>query len=527
LVVSLFTSCSVPGTLITDLFSSTMIANNATPVPFEAYSGEGSYTFVSYAHADKVFVYECMDWLRKQGVDMWYDEGIAPAGEWVEEIATAIKGSKLFIVFISPDAVESRYVRSEVGYALSLDKDILSIYLRETDLPAGLDLCLQPFQSIQTSDADWRKKAKQAILDLLGKTEKLQTVSGVSSKSMRKIDVFDVDLWPVWDAAREAQRRRVLRRLEATTEKIAPVLLQDEVVSDLPKDEAFQPPPKEEGSPRVKLDLPPKPPSDLAISRKSRKPSNTRIPVALEAKIEAKTASEPSEPEAHQDILGSDYSWIPSGSLTVWVPYANEARLVEMQEGVWIGQHLVTQEVYSSVMGLNPSHIDDGDGFFRENLPVNNVSWLDAVSFCKAMTNLGKRHDHVPKGYEYRLPSEVEWEYACRAGSSTDYYFGDDPLDLFQHAWFKDNSEKQIHPVGLKQANPWGLYDLYGNIREWVGNSFVNTLLDDSEQDEFRISRGGGYMKSAAECKSSSRSTNSLYHRFRNLGFRVVLAKII
>ena len=176
-------------------------------------------------------------------------------------------------------------------------------------------------------------------------------------------------------------------------------------------------------------------------------------------------------------------------------------------------------------MGLNPSHIDDGEGFFRENLPVNNVSWLDAVSFCKAMTNLGKRHDHLPKGYEYRLPSEVEWEYACRAGSSTDYYFGDDPTELTHHAWFKNNSNKQIQPVGLLKPNPWGLYDMYGNIREWVGNSFVNTLLGDSEQDEFRISRGGGYMKSATECKSSSRSTNSLYHRFRNLGFRVVLGK--
>jgi formylglycine-generating enzyme required for sulfatase activity len=231
-------------------------------------------------------------------------------------------------------------------------------------------------------------------------------------------------------------------------------------------------------------------------------------------------------PEAHKDILDSDYSWIPSGSLTVWVPYANEARSVDMHEGFWMGQHLVTQESYTSVMGQNPSHIDDGEGFFRENLPVNNVSWLDAVSFCKAMTNLGKRHDHLPKGYEYRLPSEVEWEYACRGGSATDYYFGDDPTDLVQHAWFKNNSNKQIHPVGLKQPNPWGLYDLYGNIREWVGNSFVNTLLGDSEQDEFRISRGGGYMKSAAECKSSSRSTNSLYHRFRNLGFRVVLAKV-
>ena len=111
MVVSLFTSCSVPGTLITDLFSSIMIASNATPVPFEAYSGEGSYTFVSYAHADKAFVYECMDWLRKQGVDMWYDEGIAPAGEWVEEIDTAIKGSTLFIVFISP----ARYAASSVS----------------------------------------------------------------------------------------------------------------------------------------------------------------------------------------------------------------------------------------------------------------------------------------------------------------------------------------------------------------------------------------------------------------------------
>jgi len=511
--------------LITDLFSSIMITNNTTPVPFEAYSGEGSYIFVSYAHADKVFVYECMDWLRKQGVDMWYDEGIAPAGEWVEEIATAIKGSTLFIVFISPDAVESRYVRSEVGYALSLDKDILSIYLRETDLPAGLDLCLQPFQSIQTSDADWRKKAKHAVLDLLGDTEPRQKVSAISSKPITKLDVFEVDLWPLWDAAREAQIRRVLRRLEATKEKVASVLPKDEAVPISTQDEVAPAPPKE-GYSLVKPDLPPKPPSSVSITRKARKPSTTRIPVALEAKVEARSESEPSEPEPHKDILGSDYSWIPSGSLTVWVPYANEARLVEMHEGFWMGQHLVTQEVYGSVMGLNPSHIDDGEDFFRENLPVNNVSWLDAVSFCKAMTHLAKRHDHLPKGYEYRLPSEVEWEYACRAGSSTDYYFGDDAADLFQHAWFKENSKKQIHPVGLKLSNPWGLYDLYGNIREWVGNSFVNTLLDDSEQDEFRISRGGGYMKSAAECKSSSRSTNSLYHRFRNLGFRVILAKI-
>ena len=78
----------------------------------------------------------------------------------------------------------------------------------------------------------------------------------------------------------------------------------------------------------------------------------------------------------------------------------------------------------------------------------------------------------------------------------------------------------------IEKSKSWKLFDMYGNVREWVGNLFVNTLLDDSEQDEFRISRGGGYMKSAADCKSSSRSTNSLYHRFRNLGFRVALGQI-
>ena len=78
-----------------------MIATRDTPNPFEAYSGEGPYAFVSYAHADKVTVYKHMSWLRKNGVHMWYDEGIPPAGEWVEEIATAIKGSRLFLLFIS------------------------------------------------------------------------------------------------------------------------------------------------------------------------------------------------------------------------------------------------------------------------------------------------------------------------------------------------------------------------------------------------------------------------------------------
>ncbi|MAS79984.1 MAG: hypothetical protein CMI25_06285 [Opitutae bacterium] len=160
------------------------------------------------------------------------------------------------------------------------------------------------------------------------------------------------------------------------------------------------------------------------------------------------------------------------------------------------------------------------------NLPVNRVSWLDAVEFCKALTVLSEINGTIPANYEFRLPSEVEWEYACRAGTTSDYYFGDDSAQLHEHAWYLINSMRRVHPVKMKEPNPWGLYDMYGNVWEWVGNSFVNTLLEDSEQDEFRICRGGTYMKNAGGCMSSSRDTKSLFHRYRNLGFRVALAKL-
>ena len=487
-----------------------MIATRDVPPPFEAYSGEEHYAFVSYAHADKQLVYESMVWLRDNGVNIWYDEGIPPAGEWVEEIATAIKGARLFLVFLTPHAVDSRYVRNEVGYAMSLGKDILSVYLRETDLPAGLDLCLQPYQSIRSLEDEWKLKAKNAILDSFNKSS-AQTVAFASPAKSIPSENLEPDLWLAWDEVREAQRKRTKREIPEKVEDPVPVA----------KDPSEDP----ESLPREKV--PPKMPESVVTARTSRKPiSGTRIPVALEAKVEPAPDQEAARMEPHEDPRGVVFSWIPAGNLTVWVPYANDCRLGEIKEGFWMSSLLVTQDNYMRIMGVNPSHVEQNVDFMtQDELPANNVSWLDAVSYGKAMTNLAKQNNDLPKGYEYRLPSEVEWEYACRAGTSSDYYFGDNPAELGKHAWFKDNSGKHIHPVGLKQANPWGLHDMYGNIREWVGTSFQNALLGDSEQDEFRISRGGGYMKPASDCQSSSRSTNSLYHRFRNLGFRIVLAK--
>ena len=488
-----------------------MISSADIPEPFESYSGEGPYIFVSYAHADKIPVYQSMREFRDAGVNMWYDEGIQPAGEWVEEIAHAIKKSSMFVVFVSPRSVDSRFVKSEVGYALSENKDILTIYLEDTTLPAGLSLCLQQFQSVFVSEKNWQTKACSCMLEKINELPKLEE-SGSKPVDQQVVE-FDhgADLWKSWDRVWLTQLKRGLKGV-TPTERRTPTFYKERGIPTTPS------------KPQKKLDPKQKTGTKFPVHPGRGK---TRHPLAFDVSIneESENLSKPKQ-ENHVDFYAGNFSRIPSGKLSIWVPYAEEQRVVEVEHDFWMGQYLITQEVYTQVMGANPSFTDVESDLSSQSFPVNNVSWLDAVAFCKALTILSHTQTTLPTGYEYRLPSEVEWEYACRAGTSTAYYFGDDPSELHNHAWFRGNSRKRIHPVGLKNPNPWNLFDMYGNVREWVGNSFVNTLLNDSEQDEFRISRGGGYMKTAIECQSSTRSTNSLYHRFRNLGFRVALARL-
>jgi formylglycine-generating enzyme required for sulfatase activity len=462
------------------------------PAPFEAYSGDGPSIFISYAHADKVVVFDAIRQLHLKGANIWYDEGIQAAGEWVEEIAHAIKDSVLFLVFISPRSIDSRYVRQEIGYASSLNKEILTVFVEDTALPAGLSLILQQFQSLSLSEKSWKTRALKAIFERM-ENSSLEDFNPTSEEDSEEVDHGEI-LWRSWEKARGQQ----IRRFDCKREQIAQTL------------------PSVSKSEETKPEVKPKTESVM------RHPTTTHVEVASPSPIVEQEAKE----NFNDPTIGM-LSWIPHGELSIAVPYSEEHKVVHVKNGFWMSQTLITQESYEMVMGINPSFFDVEFGKHEAYLPVNNVSWLDAVSFCKALTILSKHAGTLPDKYEFRLPSEVEWEYACRAGTLTKYYFGDNPYELQEHAWFRGNSLKRPHPVGKKQANPWGLFDLYGNVREWVGNSFQNTLLHTSDQDEFRISRGGAYMKPAEECQSCSRSTNSLNHRFRNLGFRPVLAKVL
>ena len=170
-----------------------------------------------------------------------------------------------------------------------------------------------------------------------------------------------------------------------------------------------------------------------------------------------------------------------------------------------------TQKQYRLVMGTNPSNFE-GD----ENCPVEGVSWHDAVRFCE---ELSKRIDQKVK-----LPTEAEWEYACRAGSTGKYCCGDDFSKLGNYAWYSENAGRKTHPVGEKLANPWGLHDMHGNVWEWCEDVWYensSTGLTGGGQS-IRAMRGGSWLDNGIDCCSAYRVGRVADSGYFDYGFRVV-----
>jgi formylglycine-generating enzyme required for sulfatase activity len=157
------------------------------------------------------------------------------------------------------------------------------------------------------------------------------------------------------------------------------------------------------------------------------------------------------------------------------------------------------------------------------------VSWNDAVAYCEW---LNKKDAKKPAGMEYGLPTEAQWEYACRAGTTKAYFFGDDPKDLGDFAWYDGNSGNHTHAVGTTpKANSWGLDDMYGNVWQWCADFYdagyyKNSPIKDPENtntSNSRVLRGGSWDNSAIHCRSAIRYFNDPGHRSDGYGFRVAL----
>lgn len=187
----------------------------------------------------------------------------------------------------------------------------------------------------------------------------------------------------------------------------------------------------------------------------------------------------------------------------------------------------VTQSQFQAVMGGNPSffHGKEIDGENPANYPVEQVNWHAASIFCEMLSSLPAEKD---ANRVYRLPTEAEWEYACRAGSSGHYCFGDDPQQLQEYAWFEDNSLNRTHPVALKKPNAWGLYDMHGNVTEWCDDWYDDYPPQDvinpagASNGRLKVIRGGGFSFHWSTSSSWERGWGDPANNHMLRGFRVV-----
>jgi formylglycine-generating enzyme required for sulfatase activity len=240
-----------------------------------------------------------------------------------------------------------------------------------------------------------------------------------------------------------------------------------------------------------------------------------------------------------QESFPTNLVFIPPNTFTMGSP-ANELgrsadegpqMTVTLTRGFYMARYLVTQRDYLAVTGSNPS------GFPGDlNRPVESVSWLDATNYCALLTEQDRTAGRIPAGSHYRLPTEAEWECGARAGTSTRYNYGDDPgaTALSNHAWYGAHGGVTTHPVGQKQPNAWGLYDMAGNVWEWcldwygpyAGGSISDPQGPASNAIGVKVIRGGAWESFESDCRSARRSTEGVSPFIKDfiIGFRVVLA---
>jgi formylglycine-generating enzyme required for sulfatase activity len=235
--------------------------------------------------------------------------------------------------------------------------------------------------------------------------------------------------------------------------------------------------------------------------------------------------------------------WCPPGKFMMGSPKSEVGRAdnedpveVTLTDGFWLGQTEVTQGQFETVTGTAPWK---GKQFAKEGADyvATFVTWEGAMQFCNKLTEQEQKVGRLPGGWEYTLPTEAQWEYGCRAGTTTSYSFGNDATRLGDYAWwgFHDGAkaEPHGHRVGQKKPNPWGLHDMHGNVFEWCRDVYGEKLPGGKDPlataqglERQRVVRGGAWGSIVGSCRSAARAGSPSSRLIPHFGFRVALSPI-
>ena len=220
--------------------------------------------------------------------------------------------------------------------------------------------------------------------------------------------------------------------------------------------------------------------------------------------------------------------WVKPGNFLMGSPPDEPARdkaegpqrRITLSQGYWLGRTEVTQAQYEAISGANPSRFKTSG----PDAPVEHVSWLDAMAFCEKLTARERAAGRLPEGWRYTLPTEAQWEYACRAGT-TGPYAG--PIEAM--AWYDENSDRTTHPVAELRPNAWGFHDMSGNVLEWCRDWYelysARAVTDPTgpKHGHYRIARGGCWLMAKEVGRSAARAGGSAARVDYTLGFRLAL----
>ncbi len=485
------------------------------------------HMFVSYSHEDREWVQDgphgLIPWLahqlRREDVKIWHDHALRqmPGEEYKKLIHSEIDRAEFAVLLISQDFVASDFIgehelprireraeRDELGLIT-----ILVDYVCDEDLGWLADRQMlpgKPTPLIEYTDSTvaWKRVRKDILEAIRNRIRALRESASAAQPNApaagRATNPADVD-FPVPSSPSVA----------------APPACADVAVADSPV------------APSISIGASLNEPTIPAKPRSSSTSGAAPPQRAGSSPVEKRDAPfpsasiQPAHLETITNSIGMKMVLIPAGQFLMGSPDSdamaqpNEKpqHLVRITRPFWLAVTPVTWEQAGRVMKVDPAGADP-------TCPVVRVSWEAAVSFCLCLSER--------EGVDYRLPTEAQWEYACRAGSTTKWSFGDDESDLVHYGWYSVNARlKSPYPVGQKKPNAWGLFDMHGNVWEWCSDWYgvyvEGALTDPTGPDigSYRVLRGGSWEIDAAICRSAVRGGNAPSARTINYGFRLAL----
>ncbi len=403
------------------------------PLPCDAYTGNEPFIFVSYAHKDGALVYPEIERLSAAGYRVWYDEGIDPGNEWPEEIALAIKRCALFLVYVTPNAVQSKNVRNEINFALNRGKPFVAIHLVQTDLPDGLELRMGDIHAIlryRMNEEHYYRKVEKTLPPIL----KVAPPAPVTS-----IEVVE---------------------------------------------------------PAVKATVPA---SAASLSTRDPAPGATKI----------------------NPIDGAEMIWIPAGPFLMGDDdRPDNPRRSVILSGYWIYKNLVTVGQYKQYCEATKIAMPYSPGFNtgwqKEEHPIVNVSWDDAMGYCKWAG--------------VALPTEAQWEKAARGADGRQYPWGNkwdaDKAWCSKKAWGDSGGTAAVGVYGI---SPFGCSDMAGNVWQWCADWYDGDYMRSAPTTDpagppagdRRVLRGGSWNRYRPDYfRCAGRSGSGPDVRDLDVGFR-------